>query len=67
MVSPRFGSVAGAQPAAHVPTPRVPQPAAIAVREVRASYARTNFLYCTRCGWSASGPFRRFRSSMYDW
>ena len=29
-------------------------------------YARTSFLYCTRCGWSASGPFRRFRSSMYD-
>ena len=25
----------------------------------------TNFLYFTRCGWSASGPFRRFRSSMY--
>ncbi len=26
---------------------------------------RTNFLYLIRCGWSASGPFRFFRSSMY--
>jgi len=26
---------------------------------------RTSFLYFTRCGWSASGPFRRFKSSMY--
>jgi hypothetical protein len=24
-------------------------------------------LYATRRGWSASGPFRRFSSSMYDW
>ena len=30
----------------------------------RADYARTSFLYATRCGWSASGPFRRFRSSI---
>jgi hypothetical protein len=28
------------------------------------NYARTSFLYATRCGWSASGPFRRVRSSM---
>ena len=26
-------------------------------------YARTNFSYAIRCGWSASGPFRRRRSS----
>ncbi|MBK6845796.1 MAG: universal stress protein [Gemmatimonadetes bacterium] len=25
---------------------------------------RTSFRYCTRCGWSASGPFRFLRSSM---
>jgi len=37
----------------------------LAVRSTR--YARTSFLYATRCGWSASGPFRRFRFSMYDW
>src|SRR5215208_1743112 len=30
------------------------------------AYARTSFLYATRCGWSASGPFRFFRSSMQD-
>ena len=32
----------------------------------RCHYALTSALYLTRCGWSASGPFRRFRSSMYD-
>lgn len=32
----------------------------------RASYPRTSFLYLIRCGWSASGPFRFRRSSMYD-
>ena len=31
------------------------------------AYARTSFSYAIRCGWSASAPFRRFRSSMYDW
>lgn len=30
-------------------------------------YPRTSFLYAMRCGWSASAPFRRLRSSMYPW
>ena len=28
---------------------------------------RTSGLNLIRCGWSASAPFRRFRSSMYAW
>ena len=31
------------------------------------SYARTSFLYATRCGWSASGPCLRFGSSTELW
>jgi hypothetical protein len=30
------------------------------------NYARTSFRYATRCGWSASIPFRFRRSSLYD-
>ena len=37
------------------------------VRILSANYARTSFSYAIRCVWSASGPFRRFRSSMYAW
>ena len=33
----------------------------------RSNYPRTNFLYAMRCGWSASAPFLRLRSSMYPW
>ena len=39
-------------------------PRMAAPRSSGRAYARTSFRYCTRCGWSASGPFRRFRSSM---
>ena len=28
---------------------------------------RVSFLYCTRCGWAASSPRRRFRSASYSW
>ena len=31
------------------------------------NYARTNLLYAIRCGWSASAPFRFFRSSIHAW
>jgi len=33
----------------------------------RGDYARTSFLYAIRRGWSASGPFRPFSSSMSAW
>jgi hypothetical protein len=40
-------------------------PATLPSRGVTRDYTRTSFLYAIRCGWSASGPFRRLRSSMY--
>ncbi len=43
------------------PSPRVPR----SIRQQAEAYERTNFLYLIRVGMSASGPFRRFKSSMY--
>jgi hypothetical protein len=42
-------------------------PGSSGAARVRPNYARTSFLNAIRCGWSASAPFRFFRSSMYDW
>ena len=42
-----------------VPAPAYHDPAA------SKRYERTNFLYLIRVGISASGPLRRFKSSMY--
>ena len=33
--------------------------------QVGSPYFLTNGLYLIRCGWSASAPFRFFKSSMY--
>ena len=46
--------------------PRPPQPPRTTIPPQKAeAYERTNFLYLIRVGMSASGPFRRFKSSMY--
>ena len=50
---------------AHPGWPLLRTPSVRCSHATSGSYARTSFLYCTRCGWSAS--FRRFRPSMYDW
>jgi hypothetical protein len=39
----------------------------IRIRFRKNPYPRTSFRYRIRCGWLASAPSRRFRSTSYSW